>query len=66
LLDRQHEIGLRHQRSKKNVSDGAASTAIVPLRDLLTLAVPITTTLRRSSRTRATAPPTSTAWRPRG
>jgi hypothetical protein len=45
-LDYQHEIGLRHHRTKKNVTDGAASTAIVPFRDLFALIFPITFTLR--------------------
>jgi Protoglobin len=45
-LDYQHEIGLRHHRAKKNQTDGAASTAIVPFRDLFLLVVPVTTTLK--------------------
>jgi hypothetical protein len=45
-LDHQHEIGLRHHRLKKNRTDGVASTAIVPFRDLFPLIVPVTTTLR--------------------
>jgi hypothetical protein len=45
-LDYQYEIGLRHHRSKKNLTDGAASTAIVPFRDLFALAFPITFTLK--------------------
>lgn len=45
-LDYQHEIGLRHHRSKKNLTDGADSTAIVPFRDLFALIFPITFTLR--------------------
>lgn len=45
-LDYQHEIGLRHHRSKKNRTDGAASTAIVPFRDLFALIFPVTFTLR--------------------
>lgn len=45
-LDLQHEIGLRHHRTKKNRTDGVASTDIVPLRYLFALVVPITTTLR--------------------
>jgi Protoglobin len=44
-LDYQHEIGLRHHRSKKNRTDGAASTAIVPFRDLFALIFPVTFTL---------------------
>jgi len=45
-LDYQHEIGLRHHRAKKNRTDGAASTAIVPFRDLFLLIYPVTFTLR--------------------
>lgn len=45
-LDYQHEIGLRHHRAKKNTTDGAASTAIVPFRDLFALTFPVTFTLR--------------------
>ncbi len=45
-LDFQHEIGLRHHRTKKNTTDAAPSTAIVPFRDLFALIFPITFTLR--------------------
>lgn len=45
-LDYQHEIGLRHHRTKKNQTDGAASTDIVPFRDLFALIFPVTFTLR--------------------
>ncbi|MEY6431867.1 protoglobin domain-containing protein [Thioalkalicoccus limnaeus] len=45
-LDYQHEIGLRHHRAKKNRTDGAASTEIVPFRDLFLLVVPVTFTLK--------------------
>ena len=45
-LDYQHEIGLRHHRARKNQTDGAASTPIVPFRDLFALVVPVTTTLK--------------------
>jgi hypothetical protein len=45
-LDYQHEIALRHHRSKKNRTDGASSTAIVPFRDLFALIFPVTFTLR--------------------
>jgi hypothetical protein len=45
-LDYQHEIGLRHHRTKKNKTDGATSTAIVPFRDLFALIFPVTVTLR--------------------
>jgi hypothetical protein len=45
-LDYQYEIGLRHHRTKKNLTDGVASTDIVPFRDLILLVVPITFTLK--------------------
>jgi hypothetical protein len=45
-LDYQHEIGLRHHRSKKNRTDGAPSTDIVPFRNLFALVFPVTFTLR--------------------
>ncbi|HWC04267.1 MAG TPA: protoglobin domain-containing protein [Methylomirabilota bacterium] len=45
-LDYQHEIGLRHQRAKKNRTDGAASTDIVPFRYLFPLVFPVTLTLK--------------------
>jgi hypothetical protein len=45
-LDYQHEIGLRHHRTKKNETDGAPSTAIVPFRDLFAVVFPVTFTLR--------------------
>ncbi|HXH05532.1 MAG TPA: protoglobin domain-containing protein [Vicinamibacterales bacterium] len=45
-LDYQHEIGLRHHRTKKNRTDGVAAAAHVPFRDLFLLVVPVTTTLR--------------------
>ena len=45
-LDYQHEIGLRHHRTRKNQTDGAASTNIVPFRDLFALVFPVTLTLR--------------------
>lgn len=45
-LDRQHEIGLRHHRTKKNRTDGAMAAAHVPFRDLFALIFPITHTLR--------------------
>jgi hypothetical protein len=45
-LDYQHEIGLRHHRAKKNRTDGAASTDIVPFRNLFALVFPVTLTLR--------------------
>jgi Protoglobin len=46
-LDYQHEIGLRHtRRGKKNRTDGADAADHVPLRYVLALLVPITTTLK--------------------
>jgi Protoglobin len=45
-LDYQHEIGLRHHRTKKNRTDAAASTDIVPFRYLVALVFPITFTLK--------------------
>ncbi|HEV3495833.1 MAG TPA: protoglobin domain-containing protein [Actinomycetes bacterium] len=46
-LDYQHEIGLRHtRRGSKNRTDGADAADHVPLRYLLALLVPVTTTLR--------------------
>jgi Protoglobin len=45
-LDYQHEIGLRHHRTKKNRTDGSPCTEIVPFRDLFLLVFPITFTLK--------------------
>lgn len=45
-VDYQHEIGLRHHRAKKNRTDGAPSTDIVPFRDLFLLIYPVTFTLK--------------------
>jgi hypothetical protein len=45
-LDYQHEIGLRHHRVKKNRTDGAPSTELVPFRNLFALIFPVTWTLR--------------------
>ncbi|HEV3464754.1 MAG TPA: protoglobin domain-containing protein [Actinomycetes bacterium] len=45
-LDYQHEIGLRHTRRKKNRTDGADAADHIPLRYVLALLVPITTTLK--------------------
>ena len=45
-LDYQHEIGLRHTRRKKNRTDGAVAADHIPLRYVLALLVPITTTLK--------------------
>ena len=51
----QHEIGRRHARAAKNTTDGADSTAYVPMRDLIALIVPITVTVRPLLEGRATA-----------
>ena len=45
-LDYQHEIGLRHHRTGKNRTDGARAADHIPLRYILALLVPITTTLK--------------------
>lgn len=45
-LDWQHEIALRHHRSKKNRTDGAKSVDNVAYRYLPLFVVPITTTLK--------------------
>jgi hypothetical protein len=45
-LDYQHEIGLRHHRTKKNQTDGVAAVENIPLRHLVALIYPITATLR--------------------
>lgn len=45
-LDYQHEIGLRHHRTKKNHTDGAPSSDHIPFRDLIALVFPVTFTLR--------------------
>ena len=45
-LDYQHEVALRHHRAKKNRTDGVDASAIVPMRDLIGLIVPITVTIR--------------------
>ncbi len=45
-LDYNYEIGLRHHRTKKNHTDGVASTDHVPFRDLFLLVFPITFTLK--------------------
>lgn len=45
-LDWQYEIGLRHNRVKKNKTDGAHGPAQVDFRYLPALAIPITTTLK--------------------
>jgi hypothetical protein len=45
-LDWQYEIGLRHNRLKKNRTDGVNSSAQVDFRYLVALTIPITTTLK--------------------
>lgn len=45
-LNYQHEIGLRHHRTKKNRTDGVNSIDIVPFRYLFLLAFPVTFTLK--------------------
>jgi hypothetical protein len=45
-LDYQHEIGLRHTRRGKNRTDGVQAAEHIPLRYVLALLVPITTTLK--------------------
>jgi len=45
-LDYQHEIGLRHHRIKKNRTDHAPSTDIIPFRHLFALVFPVTFTLK--------------------
>lgn len=45
-LDYQHEIGLRHTRAKKNVTDDVDAVEHVPLRYVLALHYPITATLK--------------------
>lgn len=45
-LDWQHEIGLRHNTLKKNMTDHAPSVAQVNFRYIPALTIPITTTLK--------------------
>jgi hypothetical protein len=45
-LDYQYEIGRRHHRGGKNRADGARAADHIPLRYVLALLVPITTTLK--------------------
>jgi hypothetical protein len=45
-LDYQFEIGRRHHRTKKNVTDRVSAADHIPLRYLLPLAYPVTFTLR--------------------
>ena len=45
-LDYQYEIGLRHNRVKKNKTDGASSVPQINFRYIPALTIPITTTLK--------------------
>jgi hypothetical protein len=45
-LDYAHEIGLRHTPEKKNMTDGAHSPSVMPLRYLITFAWPVITRVR--------------------
>ncbi|MGE0869656.1 MAG: protoglobin domain-containing protein [Kofleriaceae bacterium] len=45
-LDYQHEVGLRHNKIKKNKTDKAPSVAQVNFRYIPALTIPITTTLK--------------------
>lgn len=45
-LNYQHEIGLRHHRSKKNQTDGVQSVPHIPLRYLIAFIYPITATIK--------------------
>jgi hypothetical protein len=45
-LDYQHEIGLRHHRIKKNLTDQAQASAIVPFRHLFLVIAPVIETLK--------------------
>ncbi len=45
-LNYQHEIGLRHHRTKKNRTDGVQSVPHVPLRYMVAFIYPITATIR--------------------
>ena len=45
-LDYQHEIGVRHTRRGKNRTDGVRAARHIPLRYVLALLIPITTTLK--------------------
>ncbi len=45
-LDYQYEIGLRHHRSKKNVTDRVNSVPHIPLRYLIAFIYPITATIK--------------------
>lgn len=45
-LNWQHEIGLRHHRTKKNQTDGVQAAEHVPMRYLIAFIYPITATIR--------------------
>ncbi len=45
-LNYQHEMGLRHHRTKKNKTDNVRSVPIVPLRYLIAFIYPITATIK--------------------
>jgi hypothetical protein len=45
-LDYQHEIALRHNKAKKNQTDGAPSVAQINYRYIPALTIPVTTTLK--------------------
>jgi len=42
----QHEIGLRHHTTKKNLTDSGKGPSIVHFRHMVALTIPVTTTLR--------------------
>ncbi len=42
----QHEIGLRHHTTKKNLTDGGKGPSIVHFRHMVALTIPVTTTLK--------------------
>ncbi|GAB4253696.1 MAG: protoglobin domain-containing protein [Acidobacteriota bacterium] len=46
FLDYQHEIGLRHHRTKKNKTDGVQAAEHIPLRYVITLIAPIVLTIK--------------------
>ena len=58
-LDQQHEIGLRHNRAKKNQTDHADSVDHIPLRYLLAFTAVIITTARDVSGGRSAHSPSA-------
>jgi Protoglobin len=66
-LDYQHEIGLRHHRTKKNQTNGVNAVANIALRYVITLVYPITATLRpfleKKGHSREDAEAMQDAWR---